>query len=94
MNQLTLSWQPGPWDSREERPNAVLRCVAIGKRLRVMCISQCANPQWFCAFPNHLRLAGQHYQVGLLVAARRHYRALPPIKAIAPPADAIALGAS
>ncbi len=86
MSQLELQLRV---DSlrREEREGARVRCVQLGNRLRVLCVSVCDNPSWKCQFPHSLRRAGLEFLVNRLIAMRQHYRALPPFIAIEGPID-------
>jgi hypothetical protein len=74
--QLSLQLQLGAL--REELVNARIRCELSGNRVRVKCVSECSNPDWYCAFPKRLRSAGLEFVVYRLIAMRRHYRAIPP----------------
>jgi len=76
--QLTLALLD---NEREILRSAEVICAQIGNRIRVLCVSQCRNPEWFCAFPKPLRHVGDLYQVDL-IAMRRHYYAAGPARLI------------
>jgi len=73
-SQLELHLGDGP-ATREVRLNARVRCVVCRNRVRVQCVSECQNPNWFCSFPKQLRITGIEYQVSRLIAMRKYYRA-------------------
>jgi hypothetical protein len=82
VRQLTLPLPQSPNDGREVLRYALVECIEVKRRCRVVCISQCANPQWYCAFPYELRSVGQRYRVDLIAMPRRYYRASGFIEAI------------